>query len=310
MRTGISLSVTFADRAWLRVLVKDRNASQKHVWRAQIVLLTAEGVGPSAIMRDTGKSDQRLPLAGTLRRRGLRGPSARQDASLARLQARPSIAGRVIALTFATPPGETTHWTGVAMAEAAGVSVSSVQCIWRAHGPQPRRIRQFKLSQDPEFVGKLRDVVGLYVDPPAHAVVLNVDEKSQIQALDRTQPRAADEKGRARTMTTHDYKRHGTTTLFAAMNVLDGTVIGRNMQRHPHQEFIRFLNAIGREVPAGKTVHAIFDNYAAHAADLQATINRFLDNHNAHSKPFEWVADPDKITAAVKPGHQALDSIH
>ena len=106
----------------------------------------------------------------------------------------PSIAERLIALTFATPPGETTHWTGVAMAEAAGVSVSSVQRIWRAHGLQPHCIRQFKLSQDPEFVGKLRDVVGLYVDPPAHAVVLSVDEKSQIPALDRT-ARAADEKG-------------------------------------------------------------------------------------------------------------------
>jgi hypothetical protein len=119
-------------------------------------------------------------------------------------------------------------------------------------GWQRHRIRQFKLSKDPEFVGKLRDVVGLYVDPPAHAAVLSVDEKSQIQALDRTQPGLPMKKGRAGTMT-HDYKRRGTTTLFAAMNVLDGTVIGRNMQRHRHQEFIRFLNAIEREIPAGKT---------------------------------------------------------
>jgi hypothetical protein len=141
---------------------------------------------------------------------------------------------------------------GLAMAEAADVSVSSVHCIWRAHGLQLHRIRQFKLSTDPEFIGKLGDVVGLYVDPPAHAVVLSVDEKSQIQALDRTQPGLPMKKGRARTMT-HDNKRRGTTTLFAAMNVLDGTVIGRNMQRHRHQEFIRFLNAIEREVPARKT---------------------------------------------------------
>jgi hypothetical protein len=143
------------------------------------------------------------------------------------------------------------------------VSVSSVQRIWRAHGLQPHRVRQFKLSKDPDFVDKLRDVVGLYVDPPAHAVVLSVDEKSQIQALDRTQPGLPMKKGRAGTMT-HDYKRHGTTTLFAAMNVLDGTVIGRNMQRHRHQEFTRFLNAVEREVPASKTIHAILDNYAAH----------------------------------------------
>ena len=256
------------------------------------------------------------------------------------------------------PVAEATHWTGAAMAEAAGVSVSSVQRIWRSHGLQPHRIRQFKLSKDPAFVDTLRDVVGLYVDPPAHAVVLTVDEKSQIQALDRTQPGLPMKKGRAGTMT-HDYKRNGTTTLFAAMNVLDGTVIGRNMQRHRHQEFIRFLNAVEREVPAGKTVHAILDNYAAHkhpevrkwlarhprwtfhftptsaswlnavegffatltkrrlkrgvfqsVVDLQAAINRFLDDHNAKSKPFQWVADPEKIIEAVRRGHQALDSIH
>ena len=131
------------------------------------------------------------------------------------------------------PVAEATHWTGAAMAEAAGVSVSSVQRIWRSHGLQPHRIRQFKLSKDPAFVDKLRDVVGLYVDPPAHAVVLSVDEKSQIQALDRTQPGLPMKKGRAETQAFHDYKRNGTTTpCLAAMNVLDGKVIGRNMQRH------------------------------------------------------------------------------
>ena len=233
-----------------------------------------------------------------------------------------------------------------------------MQRTWRAHGLQPHRVRQFKLSKDPEFVDKLRDIVGLYVDPPAHAVVLSVDEKSQIQALDRTQPGLPLKKGRAGTMT-HDYKRNGTTTLFAAMNVLDGTVMRRNMQRHRHQEFICFLNAVEREVPAGKMIHAIVDNYAPHkhpavhrwlarhprwtfhftptsaswlnavegffailtkrrlkrgvfrsVADLQAAINRFLDDHNAQSKPFQWVADPDEIIAAVRRGHQALDSIH
>ncbi len=130
-------------------------------------------------------------------------------------------------------------------------------------GSNPIGSGKFKLSKDPEFVDRLRAAVGLYVDPPAHAVVLSVDEKSPIQALDRTQPGLPMKKGRAGTMT-HDYKRHGTTTLFAAMNVLDGTVIGRNMQRHRHQEFIRFVNAVEREVPAGKTIHAILDNYAAH----------------------------------------------
>ena len=133
----------------------------------------------------------------------------------------------------------------------------------KVHQLAPHRIRTFKLSNDPRFAEKLKDVVGLYVDPPAHAVVLSVDEKSQIQALDRTQPGLPMKKGRAGTMT-HDYKRNGTTTLFAALNVLDGTVIGRNMQRHRHQEFIRFLNAVEAQVPAGKTIHAILDNYATH----------------------------------------------
>jgi hypothetical protein len=149
----------------------------------------------------------------------------------------------MVALTLEDPPLEATHWTGAMMAKAAGVSVSSVQRIWRAHGLAPHRTRHFKLSNDPKFIDKLRDVVGLYVDPPAHAIVLSVDEKSQIQALDRTPPGLPLKKGRAGTMT-HDYKRHGTTTLFAALNVLDGTVIGRNMQRHRHQEFVRFLNAV------------------------------------------------------------------
>jgi hypothetical protein len=145
----------------------------------------------------------------------------------------------------------------------AGVGLTSVQRIWKAHGLAPHRIRAFKLSNDPKFAAKVRDIFGLYVDPPAHFVVLSVDEKSQIQALDRTQPGLPMKKGRAGTMT-HDYKRHGTTTLFAAFDILEGNVIGRCMQRHRHQEFIRFLNAVEREVPAGKTVHAIPDNYATH----------------------------------------------
>src|SRR6202166_4144992 len=183
MRVGITLSVSSAELDRLHALVSDRNAPQKHVWRAQIVLLTAEGVGTSAIMRDTGKSktcvwrwQERFADEGF---EGLLRDKTRPS-RISKLD--PSIAERVITLTFATPPGETTHWTGVAMAEAVGVS--SVQRIWRAHGLQPHRVRQFKLSKDPEFVGKLRDVVGLYVDPPAHAVVVSVDEKSQIQALD------------------------------------------------------------------------------------------------------------------------------
>jgi transposase len=149
------------------------------------------------------------------------------------------------------------------MATKVGLAASTVRAIWQAHGLSPHRWRQFKLSSDPAFAEKLHDVVGLYVSPPAHAVVLSVDEKSQIQALDRTQPGLPLKKGRGATIT-HDYKRNGTTTLFAALNVLTGEVLGRNMQRHRHQEFIRFLNEIERSVPRDKAVHVILDNYAAH----------------------------------------------
>ena len=177
-----------------------------------------------------------------------------------------------------------------------------MQRIWRAHGLQPHRIRRFKLSKDPEFVDKLRDVVGLYVDPPAHAVVLSVDEKSQIQALDRTQPGLPIKKGRAGTMT-HDYKRHGTTTLFVAMNVLDGTVIGHNMQRHRHQEFIRFLNAVEREVPIGRTVHAILDNYAAHK---HPAVRRWLTRHPRWTFHFTPTSAPVQVFGRRHHGRRLL----
>jgi transposase len=221
MRTGISITVSRANRRRLEAIAADRNAPQKHVWRAEIVLFTADGLGTHEIMRRTAKSKTCVwRWQERFAEEGVDG--------LLRDKTRPSrirpldddVAERVVALTFTDPPGETTHWTGAMMAKAVGISISSVQRIWRTHGLQPHRVRQFKLSNDPRFVDKLRDVVGLYVDPPAHAIVLSVDEKSQIQALDRTQPGLPLKKGRSGTMT-HDYKRHGTTTLFAALNVLD-----------------------------------------------------------------------------------------
>jgi transposase len=149
------------------------------------------------------------------------------------------------------------------MAAAMGLAVSTVQKIWHVHGLAPHRLRVFKLSSDPQFAAKLRDVVGLYVDPPTYSLVLSVDEKSQIQALDRTQPGLPIKPGRAGTMT-HDYIRNGTTTLFAALNVLDGTVIRQCMQHHRHQEFLRFLNRLERDIPAGRLIHVILDNYGSH----------------------------------------------
>jgi transposase len=359
MRNGIKFEVSTTDRERLERVIKDRNAAQKHVWRASIILLSADGVGTAAIMRQTGKSktcvwrwQERFMAAGV---EGLLRDKSRPS-RIAPLK--PDVVERVVALTLTDAPGETTHWTANLMAAASGISASAVRRIWKKHGLQPHRYRQFKLSNDPQFVEKLYDVVGLYVDPPAHAIVLSFDEKSQIQALDRTQPGLPLKKGRLGTMT-HDYKRNGTTTLFAALNILDGTVIGRNMQQHRHQEFIRFLNTINASVPADKAVHVILDNYAAHkhakvrewldrhprftfhftptscswlnavegffakltkrrlkrgvfhsVVDLQAAINRFVAENNQQPKPFTWTADPDKIIAAVKRGHQALESHH
>jgi DDE superfamily endonuclease len=156
------------------------------------------------------------------------------------------------------------------MAKAVGISPSSVRRIWKRHGLQPHRVRSFKLSNDPKFAEKFKEVVGLYIDPPAHAVVLSIDEKSQIQALDRAQPGLPMKKGRCATIT-NDYKRNGTTTLFAALDILEGKVIGRCMQRHRHQEFIRFLNAVERQMPADKALHVVLDNYATHKRVLGPT---------------------------------------
>jgi len=359
MRTGIAISLISADHARLTEVVADRNSPQKHVWRAQIVLLSAQDVGTNEIMRATGKAkscvwrwQERFMLAGVN--------------GLLRDKTRPSripplyemVAAHVVALTLTQPPGETTRWTAAAMAAACAISISSVHRIWRSHGLRSHQVRQFKLSNDPQFAAKVRDIVGLYVAPPAHAVVLSIGEKSQIQALDRTQPGLPLKKGRCGTMT-HDYKRNGTTTLFAALNVLEGSVIGRCMQRHRHQEFIRFLNAIAAEVPPSKQIHVVLDNYATHKhpkvvewlgrhprftfhftptsaswinavegffakltkrrlkrgvfhslVALQAAIKRFVAEANANPKPFCWTKDPDKIIAAVRRGHQALDSLH
>jgi Homeodomain-like domain len=217
--------ISAEDRVRLEAIIADRNRAQKHVARARIILGSAE----------------RLPVAHVAKRAGVGRPAvwrwqerfafAGVDGLLLDATRKPGKAPlgdatirRVVALTCAEPPGEATHWTGRAMAKTAGISLRSVQRIWGAHDLQPHRIRTFKRSTDPEFAAKLEDIVGLYVDPPKHAIVLSVDEKSQIQALDRTQPGLPLKPGKAGTMT-HDYKRNGTTTLFAALDVLEGTVI-------------------------------------------------------------------------------------
>jgi transposase len=169
----------------------------------------------------------------------------------------------VIDATLQSKPKGSTHWSCRTMAEAQGVSKSTVSNIWRSHNIKPHRSETFKLSRDPKFLEKLTDVVGLYLNPPDRAIVLCIDEKSQIQALNRTQPGLPLKKGRCGTMT-HDYKRNGTTTLFAALDLLEGRVIGDCYSRHRHQEFLKFLRRIDREFPAGTALHLVMDNYGTH----------------------------------------------
>ena len=248
----------------MEAIARDRNAKHKHVARAKVILTTAEGCGTVEVMRRSGLSKPSVwRWQERFMHEGVDGLLRDKTRPPGKPRLPDETVRRVLDLTLSEPPGEATHWTGRMMAKASGVSLRSVQRIWTAHKLEPHRIRTFKLSRDPRLAEKLRDVVGLYVDPPAHAVVLSVDEKSQIQALSRTQLGLTMKSGQAATMT-HDYKRHGTTTLFAALDVLEGTVLGRCMQRHRHQEFIRFLNAIEAAVPAGRIVHVILDNYATH----------------------------------------------
>ena len=246
--------------AWLRA----PSTPQSIALRARIVLCAAEGLSNHEIARRTGASRPTVLL--WRRRFTADGPVALTEIEPGRGR-KASISAEaeraIINATLQTTPRGATHWSCRTMAAAQGVSPATVQRIWSAHGLKPHRVKSFKLSADPQFVEKLTDVVALYLSPPDKAIVLCVDEKSQIQALDRTQPGLPMKKGRAGTMT-HDYKRHGTTTLFAALNVLDGRVIGECLPRHRHQEFLRFLRRLDRAFPPALDLHLIVDNYGTH----------------------------------------------
>jgi len=206
----------------------------------------------------------------------------------------------VVHMTLHEKPPNATHWSLRSMAKASGISCSSVQRIWRAHSLKPHLVKTFKVSRDKNFAAKVADVVGLYLNPPDKALVLCVDEKSQIQALDRTQPGLPMKKGRAGTMT-HDYKRNGTTTLFAALNMLDGSVIGTCMSRHRHREFLRlrFLKLIDQQTPAGLDLHIIVDNYATHKT---AAVKRWIKSHprfHLHFTPTSWLNMVERFFAEI-----------
>ena len=261
MRVAPEIVLTEAEHAELAKLVRSKLTSVRLAQRARIVLLAAEGMQNKAIAQQLGVGRVQVArwreryaearLAGIERDLPRGAPPTKVDVA------------RLVELTTQTKPKAATHWSTRTMAAELGVSAASVSRHWRANGLKPHIVRGFKVSRDPKFVEKLEDIVGLYMSPPEHALVLCCDEKSQVQALDRTQPGLPLKKGRAETMT-HDYKRNGTTTLFAAINVLDGQVIGQCQQHHTHAEWLKFLKKIDRETPKNKTLHLIADNYATH----------------------------------------------
>lgn len=261
MRRAPDIKLSETQRAELAAWSRSRTLPARQVSAAQILLLAAEGQQDIAIAAAVGCGRQRCArVRGNFLQGGLE--RVRRDAPRT---GRPveHDAQRIITLTTTTTPTQATDWSRALMAQTAGVSASTVGRIWRRNGLKPHRVATFKVSRDPQFTEKLEAIVGLYLAPPDRALVLCVDEKSQIQALDRTQPGLPLRQGRHRTLT-HDYKRHGTTTLFAAMSTLDGKVIGTCLPRHRHQEFLRFLEQIDAETPPELALHLIVDNYATH----------------------------------------------
>jgi transposase len=275
-RDDICLYVGPRNRAELNKIVADRNSPCKAVWRAEIVLATADGLGTNAIMRRTGKSK---PCVWRWQERyteqGVEG-ILRDKSRPSRITPLPAEKKlEIIEKTMTEKPANATHWSARKMAKATGVSHRSVQRVWQGAGLKPHLVSTFKISNDPKFAEKVVDVVGLYMNPPERALVLCVDEKSQIQALDRTQPGLPMKKGRCGTMT-HDYKRHGTTTLFAALDVKTGKVIGECLPRHRAKEFLRFLKKIDRLVEKHFDVHLVCDNYSTHKT---AAVKAWLAKH-------------------------------
>jgi transposase len=284
-RDDICLYLGAADRALLEALLTDRNTPRKLIWRAGIILATADRCGTNEIMRRAGTSK---PTVWRWQARFL----DEGVAGLRRDKTRPSRVPplpretrlKVLAKTMQESPPNATHWSRSLMAEAVGISPSSVGRIWADAGLKPHIVKGFKVSNDPMFEEKVTEIVGLYLDPPDRAVVLCVDEKSQIQALDRTQPGLPLKKGRAATMT-HDYKRNGTTTLFAALDVKSGMVIGECMPRHRAKEFLAFLRRIDRAVFKSRDVHLVLDNYATHKTpEVQAWLAKH-PRFKLHSRP-------------------------
>jgi transposase len=276
MRVAPQISLSAQEAQTLERLARGRKTSVRLAQRSSIVLLAALGRESREIAQELGVTRETV---GRWRRRYAELGLAGIEKDAPRSGRKPSIpetkVNEVVEKTVQSTPDGATHWSTRTMAAEANISEASVRRIWKRHGLKPHLVRTFKLSNDPRFVEKLEDVVALYVNPPENALVLSVDEKSQIQALDRTQPGLPLKKGRCGTMT-HDYKRNGTTTLFAALNTLDGTVMGTCMPRHRHQEWLKFLKMIDKATPKDKQLHLIADNYATHK---QPAVKKWLKKH-------------------------------
>src|SRR5215468_10285408 len=280
-----ALRVSREDRQWLEALIRSGQTPQRVALRARMVLGAAEGRANHALAKELRISRPTL----------LRWRQRYVEAGVAGLLKDAPRPGRnkriraykveaIVNATLHTRPADATHWSVRTLAKRQRVSPATVHRIWQAHNLQPHRVETFKLSRDPQFVSKLRDIVGLYLNPPAKALVLSVDEKSQIQALDRTQPILPLRPGLPARQT-HDYERHGTTTLFAALNVLEGTVIAACQPRHRHQEFLRFLNRIDEAVDSRLQIHLVLDNYGTHK---HPTVKKWLavrPRYNVHFTP-------------------------
>ncbi len=276
MRVAPMVILSPSERQVLESNARSRAAPLRLVERSRAVLLAAQGKQNREIAGELGIGRDTVARWRTrFVRERLRG--IERDAP--RSGRKPAIGAptvqKIVQLTTQQTPPNATHWSTRTMARAVGVSPATVRRVWRAHGLKPHRVRSFKLSNDPHFAEKLDDVVGLYLRPPEHAIVLSLDEKSQIQALDRSQPGLPLKKGRCQTMT-HDYKRHGTTTLFAALNTLDGSVIGTCMKQHTHEEWLKFLRLIDRCTPRDTPLHLIVDNYTTHT---HPAVRAWLERH-------------------------------
>lgn len=267
--------ITLTEEQWSRLqsYARGRKVAKRLVERASVILLASEGKENLEIAAELQISRHtvarwrerflQLGIGGLEKDAPRPGRTPRLDIEA------------IIRKTTQEKPENATQWSTRSMARAVGVSESSVRRVWHAHGLKPHRAETFKISNDPRFTEKLEDIVGLYLHPPQHAIVLSVDEKSQIQALDRTQPGLPMKKGRGETLT-HDYKRHGTTTLFAALNTLDGSVLSQCRDRHTNEDWIAFLRLIDRQTPKNKPLHIIADNYAAHK---HPNVQRWLGKH-------------------------------